>query len=137
MVDDKQKLKDAWLGIEVDESSLFNPMDFITEGADKDQLIERIAWLMMRPEYFSYACKYVLNIDLAPMQSLLLHEMWNRKFPMLIGTRGMGKSFILSVYPLLRALFMPRRKLLLLALLSVSPKFCLSIWIRYGRMLLF
>ena len=113
MVDDKQKLKDAWLGIEVDESSLFNPMDFITEGADKDQLIERIAWLMMRPEYFSFACKYVLNIDLAPMQSLLLHEMWNRKFPMLIGTRGMGKSFILSVYPLLRALFMPRRKIII------------------------
>ena len=112
MVNNQQKLQDAWLGIEVDENSLFNPMDFIMEGADKDQLIERIAWLMMRPEYFSFACKYVLNIDLAPMQSLLLYEMWNRKFPMLIGTRGMGKSFILSVYPLLRALFMPRRKII-------------------------
>ena len=112
MVNNQQKLQDAWLGIEVDESSLFNPMDFIMEGADKDQLIERIAWLMMRPEYFSFASKYILNIDLAPMQSLLLYEMWNRKFPMLIGTRGMGKSFILSVYPLLRALFMPRRKII-------------------------
>ena len=112
MVNNQQKLQDAWLGIEVDENSLFNPMDFIMEGADKDQLIERIAWLMMRPEYFSFASKYVLNIDLAPMQSLLLYEMWNRKFPMLIGTRGMGKSFILSVYPLLRALFMPRRKII-------------------------
>ena len=50
MVSDKQKLQDAWLGIDVDESSLFNPMDFIMEGADKEQLIERIAWLMMRPE---------------------------------------------------------------------------------------
>ena len=112
MVNNQQKLQDAWLGIEVDENSLFNPMDFIMEGADKDQLIERIAWLMMRPEYLSFASKYVLNIDLAPMQSLLLYEMWNRKFPMLIGTRGMGKSFILSVYPLLRALFMPRRKII-------------------------
>ncbi len=108
----QQQLDDAWLGIDVDESKIFNPMDFIMEGADKDQLLERIAWLMMRPEYFSFASKYVLNIDLAPMQSLLLHEMWNRKFPMLIGTRGMGKSFILSVYPLLRALFMPRRKII-------------------------
>ena len=112
MVNKDQLLQDAWLGIEVDESSLFNPMDFIMQDADKEKLIERIAWLMMRPEYFSFACKYVLNIDLAPMQSLLLHEMWNRKFPMLIGTRGMGKSFILSVYPLLRALFMPRRKII-------------------------
>lgn len=108
----QQQLDDAWLGIDVDESKIFNPMDFIMEGADKDQLLERIAWLMMRPEYFSFASKYILNIDLAPMQSLLLYEMWNRKFPMLIGTRGMGKSFILSVYPLLRALFMPRRKII-------------------------
>jgi hypothetical protein len=38
--------------------------------------------------------------------------MWNKKFPMLVGSRGMGKSFILSVYPLLRALFMPRRKII-------------------------
>ena len=79
---------------------------------DKDKLLERIAWLMMRPEYFSFACKYILNIELSPFQSLILYEIWNRKFPMLIGSRGMGKSFLLSVYPLLRALFMPRRKII-------------------------
>ena len=62
MVNDQQKLQDAWLSLEVDESSLFNPMDFIIEGQDKDRLLERIAWLMMRPEYFSFACKYILNI---------------------------------------------------------------------------
>ena len=112
MINNKQKLNDAWLGIEVDESSLFNPMDFVTSDSDKDQLLERIAWLMMRPEYFSFVCKYVLNIDLSPFQSLILYELWNRKFPMLIGSRGMGKSFLLSVYPLLRALFMPRRKII-------------------------
>ena len=108
-----KQIEDAWLGIDVDESTLFNPMDFIMEGADKDQLLERIAWLMMRPEYFSFVSKYILNIDLAPMQSLLLYEMWDRKFPMLIGTRGMGKSFILALYALLRALFMPRRKIII------------------------
>ena len=112
MISNAQKLQDAWLNIEVDESSLFNPMEFVLEGATRDELLERIAWLMMRPEYFSFACKYILNIELSPFQALLLHEMWNRKFPMLIGSRGMGKSFMLSVYPLLRALFMPRRKII-------------------------
>jgi hypothetical protein len=107
-----KQLEDAWLGINVNESELFNPMDFVMSEADNDKLLEKIAWLMMRPEYFSFACKYVLNIELLPFQSLLLYEMWNRKFPMLIGSRGMGKSFILSVYPLLRALFMPRRKII-------------------------
>tara|TARA_R100001443_G_scaffold4277_4_gene12694 strand:- start:22594 stop:24576 length:1983 start_codon:yes stop_codon:yes gene_type:complete len=113
MISDSQKIQDAWLNIEVDESKLFNPMDFVMSDSDNEKLLERVAWLMMRPEYFSFACKYILNIELSPFQSLLLYEMWNRKFPMLIGSRGMGKSFILSVYPLLRALFMPRRKIII------------------------
>ena len=106
-------LEDAWLGIDVDESKLFNPMDFVMQDSDNEALLKRLSWLMMRPEYFSFACKYILNIELSPFQALLLHEMWDRKFPMLVGSRGMGKSFILSVYPLLRALFMPRRKIII------------------------
>jgi len=113
MISNQQKLKDAWLNIEVEESSLFNPMDFVMQDSDNDALLKRLSWLMMQPEYFSFACKYVLNIELSPFQSLLLYEMWNRKFPMLIGSRGMGKSFMLSVYPLLRALFMPRRQIII------------------------
>lgn len=113
MTDYSKQLEDAWLGIDVEESSLFNPMDFVMQDSDNDMLLKRLSWLMMKPEYFSFACKYVLNIELSPFQALLLHEMWNRKFPMLVGSRGMGKSFILSVYPLLRALFMPRRKIII------------------------
>jgi|TARA_A100001391_G_scaffold192524_2_gene166837 hypothetical protein len=105
-------IQDAWLGIDVKDGDLFNPMDFLFHDDDPDKMLERIAWLMMRPEYFSFVCKYILNIEISPFQSLLLQEMWHKKFPMLIGSRGMGKSFILSVYPLLRALFMPRRKII-------------------------
>jgi len=112
MINQNRILEDAWLGINVQEEDLFNPMDFVMQDADNEKLLERLSWLMMQPEYFSFACKYILNIELSPFQALLLHEMWNRKFPMLIGSRGMGKSFILSVYPLLRALFMPRRKII-------------------------
>ena len=106
------RLDDAWLGIDIDESGLFNPMDFVMQDSDNEKLLERVAWLMMRPEYFSFACKFILNIELSPFQSLLLYEIWHRKFPMLIGSRGMGKSFMLSVYPLLRSLFMPRRQII-------------------------
>ena len=88
----QQEIEDAWLGITVDESQLFNPMDFVMADGDNDRLIERIAWLMMRPEYFSFVAKYVLNIELSPFQCLMLQEMWNKKFPMLIGSRGLGKA---------------------------------------------
>jgi len=113
MITDLQKLEDAWLGIDVDESTIFNPMKFISDCNDREELLERVAWLMMQPQYFSFACKYILNIEISPFQALTLEELWNRKFPLLIGTRGMGKSFLLSVYPLLRALFMPRRKIII------------------------
>ena len=112
MRDIQKQLDDAWLGIEVDESTLFNPMDFVM-GEDNEELVKRLSWLMMRPEYFSFTCKHVLNIELGPFQAVLLQEMWNRKFPMLIGSRGMGKSFILALYAILRALFMPRRKIII------------------------
>jgi hypothetical protein len=113
MISDLQRVEDAWLGIEVDESTLFNPMDFVFEDGDKDQSLSRLAYLMMKPEYFSWSCKYIFNIQLSPFQALLLKEIWDGKFPMVVGSRGMGKSFILSLYVMLRAFYMPRRKIII------------------------
>ena len=103
-------VRDAWLDIDIDESSLFNPKNFIS-GEDFDEFHLRLTWLMGQPEYFSFICKQVFNIDLLPSQALMLQEMWGRKFPMLIASRGFGKSFILSLYAMMRALLMPRRKI--------------------------
>ena len=36
MISDRQKLEDAWLGIDIDESTLFNPMDFVFEDGAND-----------------------------------------------------------------------------------------------------
>ena len=57
MINDASRIEDAWLGIEVDGSKLFNPMLFVLGADDRDDMLERIAWLMMRPEYFSFVCK--------------------------------------------------------------------------------
>ena len=107
------KLEDAWLNIDVDEDSLFDPVDFIFKQGNTDDLHLRLSWLMMQPEYFSMICKQIFNIDLLPVQALMLKEMWNRKFPMLIASRGFGKSFVLSLYSMMRAFFMPRRKIVI------------------------
>ena len=81
MKDYSKQLEDAWLGIDVDESSLFNPMDFVMQDSDNEALLKRLSWLMMKPEYFSFVCKYVLNIELSPFQALLLHEPGNEQKP--------------------------------------------------------
>jgi hypothetical protein len=111
--EEKIKLKlmdEAWLGLdEIDDSNLFIPTDFLKPNSPDFQL--RLSYLLSRPEYFSLLCKEILNIQLLPMQCLFLEEMWQRKFPMLIATRGFGKSFGLSLYAMLRALLLNGRKI--------------------------
>ena len=107
----KSKLKtidEAWLGLDSVDADLFNPMSILNVSDDDFNL--KLAWLMTRPEYLSFITNEILNIQLLPSQSLFLQEIWNRKFPMLIASRGFGKSFMLSLYAVLRALILPRRK---------------------------
>jgi len=101
-------IDEAWLGLDSIETEFFNPMSILSASDDDFNL--KLAWLMTRPEYLSFITNHILNIQLLPSQSLFLKEIWNRKFPMLIASRGFGKSFMLSLYAVLRALILPRRK---------------------------
>ena len=104
-------INEAWLNLDdINDELIFNPMKFIGSANDSHY---RLLWLMTRPEYFSFLCKHILNVNILPSQALFLHEMWNRKFPMLIASRGFGKSFILSLYSILRALILPERKIVI------------------------
>lgn len=106
---DLKEIEEAWLNIEdFSDKELFNPMAFLSN--EDDDFHFRLIYLMSRPEYFSFLCKHVFNINILPSQALFLCEMWNRRFPMLIASRGFGKSFILSLYSMIRALLMPERK---------------------------
>lgn len=105
-----QELNNAWLNISVDDRYVINPFERLVTD-DPDEFYKRLTCLFINPDYFSFICKHVLNIDLLPMQALILKEMWNKKFPMLVGSRGLGKTFILSLYCMLRAILMPNRKI--------------------------
>lgn len=60
--------------------------------------------VLRRPDYFPFLCQHIFNITILPLQHVILKELWHRAFPMLIGSRGMGKSFILGLYAMLKAL---------------------------------
>lgn len=105
-----KELNDAWLNIAVDSSTIINPFERLRTD-DPEEFYKRLTCLFLNPDYFSFVCKHVLNIDLLPMQALILKEMWNRKFPMLVGSRGLGKTFLLSLYCVLRAMLNPNRKI--------------------------
>jgi hypothetical protein len=43
----------------------------------------------------------------------MLQMLWSKKFPMILATRGAGKSFILALYALLRAILIPGSKIVI------------------------
>ena len=87
-----KEINEAWLNLDVDTSKLINPMKLIESNDEEAHL--KIVWLMSRPEYFSFLCKYILNVNILPSQALMLREMWNRRFPMLIASREIGRAHV-------------------------------------------
>lgn len=104
-----KNIDEAWLGLDDVDSTFFNPMSILRASEDDFNL--KLSWLMMQPEYLSFIASKILNIQLLPSQALVLQELWTRKFPMLIASRGFGKSFMLSLYAVLRGLILPNRKI--------------------------
>lgn len=116
------ELNDAWLNINVDNDSLIRPLD-ILDSDDPEIFYKKLTWLLSNPDYFAFLCKHIFKIDILPFQSLILKELYHRKFPMLIGSRGMGKTFIMSLYCLLRAFLMPNRKIVVVGAAFRQSKF--------------
>lgn len=78
---------------------------------------------ILSPEYLGFVAKYFLCVDVDPFQAAILYDMWTHPFPMLIGSRGLGKSFILAVYAMLKALLVPGTKVVIVGAAFRQSKF--------------
>ena len=97
-------LKNAWLGLgDLDKIVIPNTLENMWATSTDEPLLVLVNY-MRKPENFGFVCKNILNLDLAPFQLLFLQEMWNHKYPMFLGSRGCGKSWLMGVYCILRAL---------------------------------
>lgn len=105
---------DAWLGLgDLDKFVVtYNPMI----GRSKED-IERpdlhLLRLLMDSRYLGSTCKLIFDIELHPIQVALLQEFWKTPFPMFVATRGFGKSFILALYSMLKCIFEPGSKIVI------------------------
>ncbi len=79
-------------------------------GARIDEVTIRV---MTNLDYIGWTAKVVLGLDLFPSQIAQLQTIWRKPFPMLIASRGAGKSFLLAVYCVLRALLEPGTKIVI------------------------
>ena len=115
ITDNQKKIfDDAWLGLG-DLSKIQVPTNPMIHRTEKE--IENPDLHLMRllrdPKYVGATCKLLFNIELHPMQCVILQEFWNRPFPMYIASRGWGKSFLLALYSVLRCTFNPGTKIVI------------------------
>lgn len=110
----KKIFEDAWLNLG-DVSELILPNNPMIHRIKKD--IENpdlhLLRLLRNPKYLGSTCKLLFNIELHPIQIAILQEFWNRPFPMYIASRGWGKSFLLGLYSVLRCMFYPGTKIVI------------------------
>lgn len=110
----KKIFEDAWLNLG-DISELVLPNNPMIHRVKRD--IENpdlhLLRLLRNPKYLGSTCKLLFNIELHPIQIAILREFWNRPFPMYIASRGWGKSFLLALYSVLRCIFYPGTKIVI------------------------
>jgi hypothetical protein len=130
----KEFIENSWMGLG-DTSLIKTPNPFTNRT---NYHIENphifVLDLMRNPDYFFFTCKHLFNIELYPFQLAILRELWIRSFPMLIGSRGLSKSFMLAVYSLLRAIFCQGSKIVIVGAAFRQSKvvfdYCQEIWDR-------
>lgn len=95
-------IQNLWLGIgDVRKLKIDNKM-LRKEWDNPTRIPELIVKTCFDPDYLHFFIKYILNIDILPFQMAIQQVLWKRPLPMLIGSRGSSKSFMLAVYIICR-----------------------------------
>lgn len=106
----------AWLGLgDVNKliPTLKNPYREIIEKNPDEEFYRNFLRLHRNPVYFASLCKHIFNINIHPDHDVVLQELWNHSFPMLIASRGWGKSFYLALYCMIRCLLIPNTSIVI------------------------
>ena len=111
-MDKNKAFDDAWLGLgDLDKIIIDNNPMIGRKEKDIANPDVHLMKIMRDPQYFGFTAKTLFNIELHPIQIAILQEFWNRPFPMFIASRGFGKSFLMSMYCILKCIFVPGTKI--------------------------
>lgn len=108
------KAQDHWLGVG-DTNSLIFDNEELLHSQRLNQLAAGPSELavLTKPEYIYFAVKFFLNVTLFPFQAAMLSELLTRPFPLLLMSRGGGKTYMLAIHSLMKSLFNPEHKVVI------------------------
>ncbi len=110
----QKELEHAHLNLDlttVNFDTLRNVFQYYKSIEDYPKILE----LMRDPANFYFTLRYIFNIKATVFQVVLLQEMWKRPYPLLIGSRGMSKSFLLGLYALMVAVITQGSKVVIVS----------------------
>ena len=96
----------SWLGLKDIPEETYNWFHDHEYDIGKDPADELVSFLTS-DSYLHAAAQYILNVNPLPFQIVILDTLWNKRLPLLVGSRGLGKTWIMAVYALLRAVLTP------------------------------
>lgn len=110
----EEMLQCAHLGLGDDLSHIITPVSLRpTTQMDIERPDIFLLNYMRNPENFYWTVLKLFNKKLSIFQIAILKELWNRPYPMLVGTRGMSKTWLLALYSMLRAFFKQGSKIVI------------------------
>lgn len=129
----KIQLEQSWLKLS-DQDILDIPVSALESNLDdlaKEPHIFLLR-LMKNPENIYLTCKHIFNIEMLPIHISVLQSIWSHKYPMIIATRGFGKSFYMALYAMIRAFFYQNSKVVIVGAGFRQAKYvfsyCETIW---------
>ena len=97
------------------EDSLINPlMDIPSHLKEENELTE---FYKLCNEYYSpeFGIKYLMNFNLFPFQMAIVRAILKHKFPLLLLSRGSGKTTMLAVYAIYHSIMFPGSRIVLVS----------------------
>jgi hypothetical protein len=108
----KISFDDAWLDLgDISQIKLTKNVMINRSETDIELPDLHLMKVLKDPKYIGSMVKLLFNIELHPIQILILQEFWIRPFPMYIASRGWGKSFLLALYCIIKSTFCPGTKI--------------------------
>lgn len=128
------EFRDSWLNLTQDELQITKNPAVTNDPFFKENPHLLIVDLFKNPDYLAYAVWILFEVQLLPFQAAILSELWVRPFPLFVGCRGLGKTFLLAVFSMLRAAFYPDYKVVVVGAAFRQSRlifeYCEKLWER-------
>lgn len=92
---------------------LYNPLSLERKLEFAENPVDEVIDLTVNTEYLHFVTKNYLNLNVMPYQLVILDALHNNRLPILLASRGAGKSFMLAVYAMTKMILEPGVKIVL------------------------